>query len=82
MAAAAAGPPAQGGERARERELGGTASLARASARTAVPCLVVASVALVGWHLPVLYDATLRNQGVHDIEHLLFVGTSLLSGSA
>jgi cytochrome c oxidase assembly factor CtaG len=43
-----------------------------------LPALVVSSVALVAWHLPALYDATLRNQGVHDLEHVLFVATSLL----
>jgi cytochrome c oxidase assembly factor CtaG len=33
---------------------------------------------LVLWHLPALYDATLRNAAVHDAEHLLFLGTGLL----
>jgi cytochrome c oxidase assembly factor CtaG len=32
---------------------------------------------LVVWHLPALYDATLRSQTVHDAEHLLFLGTGL-----
>jgi cytochrome c oxidase assembly factor CtaG len=26
------------------------------------------------WHLPVLYEAALRSEGVHAIEHLLFIG--------
>lgn len=30
------------------------------------------------WHLPVLYDLALRNQTIHDLEHLSFLGTSLL----
>jgi cytochrome c oxidase assembly factor CtaG len=30
------------------------------------------------WHLPALYNLALRNQGVHDAEHLLFLGTALL----
>src|SRR5579884_799089 len=37
---------------------------------------------LVLWHLPALYDATLRNQGVHELEHALFFGTGLLFWAA
>jgi putative membrane protein len=33
---------------------------------------------LLGWHLPVLFDLTLRNEGVHDLEHALFLATGLL----
>lgn len=33
---------------------------------------------LVLWHVPALYDATLRTAAVHDAEHLLFLGTGLL----
>ncbi len=31
------------------------------------------------WHLPVLYDLTLSNEGVHVLEHLLFMGTAVLN---
>ena len=39
-------------------------------------------LALIGtlavWHLPALYDATLRSQAVHDLEHIMFYATGLL----
>jgi putative membrane protein len=43
-----------------------------------LPALVAFSVVLLGWHLPALYDLTLRNLFVHDLEHLLFFSTALL----
>lgn len=33
---------------------------------------------LILWHLPRAYDETLRNQGVHQVEHFLFFATGLL----
>ena len=33
---------------------------------------------LLVWHLPALYDLTLRSGPVHDLEHALFFGTALL----
>jgi putative membrane protein len=36
------------------------------------------TVTLVVWHLPVLYDATVRNADIHDLEHALFFLTALL----
>lgn len=33
---------------------------------------------LLVWHLPALYDATLRSPGVHLLEHLYFLGSGLL----
>jgi putative membrane protein len=37
------------------------------------------NVALVGWHLPVLYEATLQSEIIHDAEHAAFFYTALLS---
>lgn len=30
------------------------------------------------WHLPAMYDLALRHPAIHDLEHLLFLGTALL----
>lgn len=35
-------------------------------------------VVLWAWHLPPLYDAALRVQAVHDVEHLTFLGAGVL----
>lgn len=36
------------------------------------------SANLLLWHVPSLFDATLRNQGVHDLEHTTFLLTGVL----
>jgi putative membrane protein len=53
----------------------------RASVRvlTAPPVALVLFVGTMAvWHLPALYDATLRAAGIHELEHLLFFGTGLV----
>jgi cytochrome c oxidase assembly factor CtaG len=60
---------------------GGWASPLRATGRLLgrpVPAFVLFNSVLLVWHVPVLYDATLRSQVVHDVEHFLFVATALL----
>ena len=37
-----------------------------------LPAWIVFNVLLVAWHLPVLYDATLSSEVVHDLEHATF----------
>jgi putative membrane protein len=37
------------------------------------------NVTLLVWHVPALYDAALRNEVIHDLEHALFFYTALLS---
>jgi putative membrane protein len=36
------------------------------------------SLALWLWHLPILYEAAVRNRGVHILEHLSFLATAIL----
>jgi putative membrane protein len=43
---------------------------------------VLFDATLVVWHIPALYDLTLRNQAVHESEHFLFFGTGLLFWAA
>jgi cytochrome c oxidase assembly factor CtaG len=47
--------------------------------RWLAPALIVHSAVLIGWHLPVLYDAAVGHAGVHGLEHLslLAAGVSL-----
>jgi putative membrane protein len=40
--------------------------------------LVLFTVVLLGWHLPVMFDATLSSGALHALEHTLFFATSVL----
>jgi cytochrome c oxidase assembly factor CtaG len=40
--------------------------------------LPVAFALLVGWHLPVLFDAAVRHEPVHVLEHVSFVAAGIL----
>ncbi len=40
--------------------------------------LVVASLVMVGWHLPVAYEAALHHDGLHVIEHASFLVTAVV----
>jgi putative membrane protein len=42
------------------------------------PALVIFTGTLVAWHLPALFNATLRSSAVHELEHGLFLVTGLL----
>ncbi len=39
---------------------------------------VAFNATLIGWHIPIAYDTTLRYQAVHDLEHAMFFFTGLL----
>ncbi len=43
-----------------------------------VPSFVAFSVVLLAWHIPALFDATLRSGGLHALEHSLFFATALM----
>lgn len=43
-----------------------------------VPAWLLFNGCLVLWHIPLLYDATLHNQLVHEGEHLAFLATGIL----
>jgi putative membrane protein len=43
-----------------------------------VPAQVVAAAVMVAWHLPPLYDATLYNEGLHILEHVMFIGSGIV----
>jgi putative membrane protein len=40
--------------------------------------LVIFTVVLLGWHLPVMFDATLSSGALHALEHTLFFAASVL----
>jgi cytochrome c oxidase assembly factor CtaG len=40
--------------------------------------LVLFSTVLLAWHLPALFDATLRSEGLHALEHTLFFATAVM----
>jgi cytochrome c oxidase assembly factor CtaG len=42
------------------------------------PAFIAFNVTMWAWHLPALYDLTLRNQAVHDLEHTMFLATGVL----
>jgi cytochrome c oxidase assembly factor CtaG len=43
-----------------------------------LPAFALFNGTLLAWHVPALYDLTLRNGPVHDLEHALFFSTALL----
>ncbi|HET7466819.1 MAG TPA: cytochrome c oxidase assembly protein, partial [Candidatus Dormibacteraeota bacterium] len=42
-----------------------------------VPAQVIGGVVMIVWHVPALYDATLRSEGLHIVEHLTFIAAGL-----
>jgi putative membrane protein len=72
-----------GGRRSLARALrpGGSAAWLRALGDwlgRPLPSFVLFAVVLLAWHIPALFDATLRSQGLHALEHTLFFATALM----
>lgn len=42
-----------------------------------IPAQVIAALVMIAWHVPALYDATLRNEALHVVEHLMFIASGL-----
>ena len=42
-----------------------------------VPAQVIAAVVMIVWHIPALYDATLRQEGLHVVEHVMFIASGV-----
>ncbi len=62
---------------ARFRALGVLWALGRWLGRP-VPSFAFFSLVLLGWHVPALFDATLRSLPLHGLEHTLFLFASIL----
>jgi putative membrane protein len=43
-----------------------------------VQAQVIAAAIMIGWHAPPLYDATLANEGVHVLEHVMFIASGVV----
>lgn len=43
-----------------------------------VPAQIIAALVMVVWHLPPLYDATLYHEGLHVLEHVMFIASGLV----
>ena len=41
-------------------------------------CFLAAAFALIGWHIPVVFEAALRREWLHELEHASFLATGLL----
>ena len=46
--------------------------------RSAIAVVVLQAVVLWAWHMPVIYDAAMRSQTLHILEHISFVVTGVL----
>ena len=43
-----------------------------------IPAQLIAGAVMIGWHIPVLYDATLYSEPLHVTEHITFIAAGLL----
>jgi cytochrome c oxidase assembly factor CtaG len=43
-----------------------------------VPAQVIGGAVMILWHIPALYDATLRSEELHIVEHITFIGAGVV----
>jgi len=43
-----------------------------------VPAQLIAGLVMIVWHLPPLYDATLKSESLHIVEHLMFIASGVV----
>ena len=43
-----------------------------------VMCYVIFNLVIIGWHLPVFYNAAMANHNIHIAEHLMFMAAAVL----
>jgi len=43
-----------------------------------VSCYVIFNLVIIGWHLPVFYNAAMANHNIHIGEHLMFIASAVL----
>ena len=43
-----------------------------------VPSQIIAAAIMVVWHLPALYDATLHDENLHVLEHVMFIASGVV----
>ena len=43
-----------------------------------VPSQVIGGAVMILWHIPALYDATLRSEELHIVEHITFIGAGVV----
>ena len=43
-----------------------------------VMCFVIFNLCIIGWHLPIFYNAAMANHNIHIVEHLMFMASAVL----
>jgi putative membrane protein len=43
-----------------------------------VACYVIFNLVIIGWHLPIFYNAAMANHNIHIAEHLMFMSAAVL----
>ena len=43
-----------------------------------VICYAIFNLVIIGWHLPVFYNAAMANHNIHIVEHLMFIASAVL----